>query len=123
MEKVQLHEIDAPVKFKIGLEATETEVPQGYSREYKVFRIHDGAVEEISGNVSMDELDLESDRFSSFVVAYKDTKIKEATVAKAEPEPIQTGDSTPVKVFFVIMIFALLGMGVVVVEKERDKEK
>ena len=73
----------------------------------------------------MDELDLESDRFSSFVVAYKDTKIKEATVAKAEPEPvtIQTGDSTPVKVFFVIMIFALLGMGVVVVEKERDKEK
>ncbi len=125
LEKVQLHEIDAPVKFKIGLEATETEVPQGYSREYKVFRIHDGAVEEISGNVSMDELDLESDRFSSFVVAYKDTKIKEATVAKAEPEPvtIQTGDSTPVKVFFVIMIFALLGMGVVVVEKERDKEK
>lgn len=123
LEIEQIHEIDSPVRFKIGLDAKNTEIPQGYNREYKVFRIHNGEVEEISGNVSMEELELESDRFSSFVVAYKDTKIKEATVAKAEPEPvaIQTGDSTPVKAVIAIMIIALLGMGVVVVEKERNE--
>ena len=80
------------------------EVPSGYTRVYKIIRVHDGVAEELATTVKGNKVSFESDRFSTYALTYEDTK---------KIENPQTGDS----IYTVIALFAIAIMGVMVTVK------
>ena len=51
-----------------------TKVAEGYTRKYYVVRYHDGKSEIISASVDGNVLSFESDKFSTYALAYEDVK-------------------------------------------------
>ena len=49
-------------------------VPAGYTRTYKIIRVHNGLAEELETTVSGDKVSFKSDKFSTYALTYEDTK-------------------------------------------------
>lgn len=64
-------EIRIPATFLNRLEA----VKSGYTRNYYVVRYHDGVAEKINAKLDGDDLVFKSSKFSTYAIAYNDTKI------------------------------------------------
>lgn len=69
-----LSTLDNKIKFNMALPEELTKVAEGYIRKYYVVRYHDGKSEIISASVDGNVLSFESDKFSTYALAYEDVK-------------------------------------------------
>ena len=69
-----LSTLDNKIKFNMALPEELTKVAEGYTRKYYVVRYHDGKSEIISASVDGNVLSFESDKFSTYALAYEDVK-------------------------------------------------
>lgn len=69
-----LTSLDNKIKFNMVLPEELTKVAEGYTRKYYVVRYHDGKSEIISASVDGNVLSFESDKFSTYALAYEDVK-------------------------------------------------
>ncbi len=69
-----LSTLDNKIKFNMALPEELTKVAEGYTRKYYVVRYHDGKSEIISASVDGNVLTFESDKFSTYALAYEDVK-------------------------------------------------
>ena len=119
-EPISIHDLTTPLKLTIGVPSSFPTVADGYTRTYAVLRLHEGSVTVLPTTLNADgTLSFETDRFSTYALAYTDTKentsettTTEATTATAtetaKTSP-KTGDSMPITVMVVLM-FAAAGM-------------
>ena len=69
-----LTELNKKITFNMALPETITKVEEGYTRKYYVVRYHDGKSEVIPATVEGNIITFESDKFSTYALAYEDTK-------------------------------------------------
>lgn len=69
-----LNELSKEMTFNVAIPKELTTVPEGYNRKYYVVRYHDGKSEIISASVDGNVLSFESDKFSTYALAYEDVK-------------------------------------------------
>lgn len=69
-----LTELNNKIKFNMALPENLTKVEEGYTRKYYIVRYHDGKSEMIPATVDGNVLTFESDKFSTYALAYEDTK-------------------------------------------------
>ena len=129
----QIHDtLSNPIKIKVSIPDTMKKVPTGYTRKFQCIRVHDG-VATVMAEGTGSELEISSDKFSSYFLVYKDTKTEtattteattatttetttasastsDATTAAATTEAAKTspktGDSMPIAVLVVLMLSA-----------------
>ena len=100
-----ISELQKPLKLTIGVPKSFPAVETGYTRTYKVLRLHKGEVTTLPTTVNADgTISFETDRFSVYAIVYKDTK--EATTTEAAKTAPKTGDSMPLAVLVVLMLTA-----------------
>lgn len=69
-----LNALDKKIKFEMSLPAELTKLEEGYTRKYYIVRYHDGKSEIIPASVEGNMLSFESDKFSTYALAYEDVK-------------------------------------------------
>ena len=75
-----VHDLTAPLKLTMGVPKSFPAVADGYTRTYKVLRLHDGSVTVLPTTLNADgTLSFETDKFSTYALAYTDTKKEEVT--------------------------------------------
>ena len=115
-----VHDLTAPLKLTIGIPKSFPAVADGYTRTYKVLRLHDGSVTVLPTTLNADgTLSFETDKFSTYALAYTDTKKEEVTTEtpttkvdtptteapKADtPKAPTTGDKINLGVIVMLMI-------------------
>ena len=62
-------------KINFAFEFTDNNVPDGKTREYRVVRLHGNSVQEVDFNISDNNMSISSDKFSDFVVVYRDVDV------------------------------------------------
>ena len=102
------------IKLTVKLPTDLPEVPEGYTRVFKVIMVHDGVAKELDATVSGENLTFLSDKFSTYAIAYEDTKAEEtAEETKTEGTTAsnpKTGDNIGVyTTIFVIATICLAG--------------
>ena len=102
-----------PLKLTISVPKSFPAVASGYTRTYAVIRLHDGKAELLPATVNSDgTISFETDKFSTYALAYTDTKeasTSDATTASAKAEEKtspKTGDTMPIAVLAVLMLSA-----------------
>lgn len=69
-----LTELNKKITFNMALPENIAKVEEGYTRKYYVVRYHDGKSEVIPATVDGNIITFESDKFSTYALAYEDTK-------------------------------------------------
>lgn len=82
--ETQIHETNKPVTVQLTLPDSAINIDASKTRTYEVMRVHDGAISVIPVTFDADAktLTFETDRFSAYAIAYKDTA---ATTPGDEP--------------------------------------
>ena len=122
---IQIHDTNGnPIKIKVAIPDTMKDVPAGYTRTFRIIRVHDGEATVMAEGTGA-ELEISSDKFSSYFLVYKDTKVEsetttsaastsDATTAAATTEAAKTspktGDSMPIAVMIILMSLTALGL-------------
>jgi len=125
----QIHDTNGnPIKITVTIPDTLKSVPTGYTRTYHIIRVHDGVATVMAEGIGA-TLEISSDKFSSYFLVYKDTKVEsvtttetttaastsdattsDATTASATTEAAKTspktGDSMPIAVVIAFMLSA-----------------
>ncbi len=115
-----IHDLTTPLKLTIGVPKSFPAVADGYKRTYVVLRLHDGSVTVLPTTLNADgTLSFETDKFSTYALAYTDTKKEEVTTEtpttkvdtptteapKADtPKAPTTGDKINLGVIVMLMI-------------------
>lgn len=75
--KTQIHEPGTMIKVTIQIPEELLNHDKSIAREYKILRLHHGKVDVISGtfNAATNEFTFESDKFSTYAIAYGDTQL------------------------------------------------
>lgn len=89
-----LDELTNKIKFVIALPEDIAKVADGYVRKYYVVRYHDGKAEVLDASSDGKVVTFESDKFSSYALAYTDTK----NTTPTEEENPKTGDNIIISV-------------------------
>jgi len=122
----------AALTFTVSIPENLLTVPDGYVREYKIARVHNGVLELLDTTKSGNNLTFNSDKFSTFAIVYSDkvkteepsgddkqdptTPSQDATTSGSDTKAPQTGDSLPIALF-VLMFVGIAG--IVVASKKR----
>lgn len=104
----EISETSKKITFKVALTEELLNVEDGYTRTYYILRYHDGKVEKLDASLVGNILTFESDKFSTYAVAYED-KVKETS--KEEVENPKTSDS--IVLTLVVGAMAISGASVV----------
>ena len=86
-------------------------VESGYTRTYKVVRIHDGKVEELETTVSGKKATFKSDLFSTYALTYEDTKTTKNPA---------TGDK--IGLYFAMLAVSIVGAVVTLISMKKQYE-
>ena len=90
-----IHDLTTPLKLTIGVPKSFPAVADGYTRTYKVLRLHDGSVTVLPTTLNADgTLSFETDKFSTYALAYTDTKKEEVTTETPTTETSTTETPT-----------------------------
>lgn len=83
-------EVRLPANFLDDLE----KVAEGYTRSYYIVRLHDGVAEKINAKIEGKELVFKSGKFSTYAVAYTDTKTSDTPIEdnKSDLDDTNKGD-------------------------------
>lgn len=75
--KSQIHDPGTMIKVTIQIPEELLNHDKNIAREYKILRLHDGKVDVISGtfNADTNEFTFETDKFSTYAIAYGDTQL------------------------------------------------
>ena len=92
-----IHELATPLKLTIGVPKSFPAVADGYTRTYEVIRLHEGNVEKLPTTSNADgTITFETDKFSTYALAYTDTKKEEpATETPSTKVDTPTTSETP----------------------------
>ena len=105
-------------KIKITLDIPEDlpAVQEGYTRIFNVIRVHDGKAEKLTTvNNGDNTITFETDKFSTYALAYKDV----ANKTENNINNPNTGDS----IVLFISIFAVASVGVIIITRKLNKIK
>lgn len=89
-----LDELTNKIKFVIALPEDIASLADGYVRKYYIVRYHDGKAEILDASSDGKVVTFESDKFSSYALAYTDTK----NTTPTEEENPKTGDNIIISV-------------------------
>lgn len=91
-----LEELKEKLTFTLSIPTDLPKVEEGYSRTYYIVRNHNGVVEILDTKVSEDgkALNFESDKFSTYALAYVDEKVEDKIENKVEDKK-EEKDETP----------------------------
>lgn len=67
-----ISETTKKITFKVALTEELLNVEEGYTRTYYILRYHDGKVEKLDASLVGNMLSFESDKFSTYAIAYED---------------------------------------------------
>lgn len=138
----EIHEIKAPIKISFRLSNDLFNTDRKVKREYMVLRNHDGEVTSLPGTFADGIITFETDRFSDYAIAWKDTAVstsgskkkhrsgsaqQEAT-AIAAPEVSQlvqaqsapTGDTAPIEWMLLLAALSAAGIGMILAKKRKE---
>lgn len=138
----EIHEIKAPIKISFRLSNDLLNTDRKVKREYMVLRNHDGEVTSLPGTFADGIITFETDRFSDYAIAWKDTAVstsgskkkhrsgsaqQEAT-AVAAPEVSQlvqaqsapTGDTAPIEWMLLLAALSAAGIGMIIARKRKE---
>lgn len=138
----EIHEIKAPIKISFRLSNDLLNTDRKVKREYMVLRNHDGEVISLPGTFADGIITFETDRFSDYAIAWKDTVVstsgskkkhrsgsaqQEAT-AIAAPEVSQlvqaqsapTGDTAPIEWMLLLAALSAAGIGMILAKKRKE---
>ena len=106
-----LPELDKKIVFNMALPEDIAKVEEGYTRKYFVIRYHDGKSEIIPATVEGNVLSFESDKFSTYALAYEDTKTVVTPPAEVNPpvENPSTGDNIILNI--TLGLISIVGIG------------
>ena len=124
-----IDELTEAIKFTIEVPEDLPEVEEGFARKYFIIRNHEGKIEYLDVVLSEDgkSLSFETDKFSTYVLAYKDEAItsegeegesEEQPKEEAKPDVPNTGDNI---VLYVILAVVALS-GIIVMKKANNKK-
>lgn len=138
----EIHEVKAPIKISFRLSNDLLNTDRKVKREYMVLRNHDGEVTSLPGTFADGIITFETDRFSDYAIAWKDTAVstsgskkkhrsgsaqQEAT-AVAAPEVSQlvqaqsapTGDTAPIEWMLLLAALSAAGIGMIIARKRKE---
>ena len=138
----EIHEIKAPIKISFRLSNDLLNTDRKVKREYMVLRNHDGEVTSLPGTFADGIITFETDRFSDYAIAWKDTVVstsgskkkhrsgsaqQEAAVVAA-PEVSQlvqaqsapTGDTAPIEWMLLLAALSAAGIGIILAKKRKE---
>ena len=138
----EIHEIKAPIKISFRLSNDLLNTDRKVKREYMVLRNHDGEVTSLPGTFADGIITFETDRFSDYAIAWKDTAVstsrskkkhrsgsaqQEAAVVAA-PEVSQlvqaqsapTGDTAPIEWMLLLAALSAAGIGMIIARKRKE---
>ncbi len=144
-----IRNLTTPLKLTIGIPKSFPAVVDGYTRTYVVLRLHEGSVTVLPTVLNADgTLSFETDQFSTYALAYTDTKedtsetteattvsttatttaaasTSDATTASAktaaeEKTAPKTGDSMPITVLVVLMLSAAGALAFMDLKKKKN---
>lgn len=138
----EIHEIKAPIKISFRLSNDLLNTDRKVKREYMVLRNHDGEVTSLPGTFADGIITFETDRFSDYVIAWKDTVVstsgskkkhrsgsaQQEETAIAAPEVSQlvqaqsapTGDTAPIEWMLLLAALSAAGIGMIMARKRKE---
>lgn len=106
-DAIQIHDTNGNlVSVQITIPDELKNVPEGYTRTYRIVRVHNGKTTVLAEGTES-TFTIRSDKFSSYFILYKDVK----TATEAVKTAPKTGDSMPIVVLIVLMIGAAGTLG------------
>lgn len=120
----ELTNLSSPIKLVVAIPEDIQTAPEGYTRTYYIIREHNGVAELLETTLAENGtyLTFESDKFSTFALAYTDVKTEGTTEVVEDVKNPQTGDN--IAIYFVIVIIAAIGIGTVItIRKNRVSRK
>ena len=100
-------------------------------RTFELIRVHDGAVDVIKGSYdeSTGVFTFETDKFSTYALAYRDDAAPKTDEAspddnsnRIEVTTPKTGDPNPIGIWYLMLIASALGLGVIGLYKKKNAE-
>ena len=138
----EIHEIKAPIKISFRLSNDLLNTDRKVKREYMVLRNHDGEVSSLPGTFADGIITFETDRFSDYAIAWKDTAVstsgskkkhrsgsaQQEAAAVAAPEVSQlvqaqsapTGDTAPIEWMLLLAALSAAGIGMILARKRKE---
>lgn len=138
----EIHEIKAPIKISFRLSNDLLNTDRKVKREYMVLRNHNGEVTTLAGTFADGIITFETDRFSDYAIAWKDTAVstsgskkkhrsgsaQQEAAAVAAPEVSQlvqaqsapTGDTAPIEGMLLLAALSAAGIGMILAKKRKE---
>ena len=140
--ETEIHEINAPIKISFRLSSDLLNTNSKVKREYMVLRNHNGEVTTLAGTFADGIITFETDRFSDYAIAWKDTAVstsgskkkhrsgsaQQEAAAVAAPEVSQlvqaqsapTGDTAPIEWMLLLAALSTAGIGMILARKRKE---
>ena len=122
-EVANLTQLTDTITIKLPMPTNLPKLSNGYKRIFKILRIHDGKIEELSTITSDDEITFETNKFSTYALTYEDIylakqndddTLEDLNLKTNEINNIsnpETGDN--IQIFIFLTFISLLGIFVV----------
>ncbi|MBE5969814.1 MAG: hypothetical protein E7242_06220 [Lachnospiraceae bacterium] len=104
--------LDNGILLKLPLINGIGDVPGGYSRTFKVARVHNGELAMLDAERENDSVKTFSDRYSTYAIVYEDAR-------NVTP---QTADNATPVVYITVFALELVGVGIVIYSKKYKEE-
>ncbi len=104
--------LDNGILLKLPLINGLGDVPGGYSRTFKVARVHNGELAILDAERENDSVKTFSDRYSTYAIVYEDAR-------NVTP---QTADNATLVVYITVFALELVGVGIVIYSKKYKEE-
>lgn len=121
-----LEELKEKLTFTVSIPTDLPEVEEGYSRTYYIVRNHNGVVEILDTKISEDgkSLNFDSDKFSTYALAYVDEKVENKVEDNVEvEEKKEEKDETPKTGTVDFTMYVVITLVVLVIVKVSIKRK
>jgi hypothetical protein len=112
-----IENLSSSIELTVALPENLQGAEEGYTRTYYIVRQHEGKTEILNTTLSEDGtyLTFESDKFSTYALAYEDTKVEDTTLSNP-----QTGDN--IIVYAITLLVSVIGICSVVIIKKNNKK-
>lgn len=116
----EITELTNEIEMTVMLSDKLRDVPEGYTRKYYITREHNSEIEILDADLTENKLGLKfkTDKFSTYGIAYVDTKIEDANNTNASSSNPKTGDN----IVTYILIFAFSVVGIASMKKVNVKK-
>ena len=106
--------LEEGISITVPIPSTVPVVPTGYTRTYKMVRVHDGVAEQLDAKVSGNSIVFSSKLFSTYALAYTDEVGTTTTVTvnnnSNEVTNPKTGDN--IVMYNALLIVSVIGLGI-----------